>query len=102
MSGRLNRDQLTEAIVEVMGARPDPSGQADLVGEKGSVVIAADQSDLKAAFRRVKKIDGYRWVAINREDLFAANTLSIGSKAGIIDESGKVLKAPDIPRKKMS
>lgn len=98
---RLDRDQLTSAISEVMEAQTDPSGQADLVGEKGYIVIAADPADFKAAFKRVKKIDGYRWVAINRDDLFAANTLSIGSKAGLVDESGNVLKAPDLPRKKM-
>jgi len=43
---------------------------------------------------------GYRWLVINRDDLFAANSLSIGSKAGIIDAEGNVLKAPDLPRRK--
>ncbi len=102
MSARLNREQLTDAIAAVMSAEPDPTGQADLVGEKGRVIVAAEQAELKDAFKRIKKIDGYRWVAINRDDLFAANTLSIGSKAGIIDAAGKVLKAPDVPRKKMT
>ena len=98
---RLDQAGLTAAIVQVMEAAPDESGAADLVCPKGHIVVAADPNDMKAAFKRVKKIDGYRWVAINREDLFAANTLSLGSKAGIVDAGGKVLKAPDIPRKKM-
>ena len=38
--------------------------------ERGAIVVAARAEDLKAAFKRAKKIDGYRWVAINREDLF--------------------------------
>ena len=98
---RLDQAQLTAAIVAVLDARPDGTGAADLVAERGSIVVAAEQADLKAAFKRVKKIDGYRWVAINREDLFAANTLSLGSKAGIVDAEGKVLKAADVPRKKI-
>ncbi len=98
---RLDQSGLTSAIAQVMAARPDESGAADLVCEKGYVVIAADPNEFKAAFKRIKKVDGYRWVAINREDLFAANTLSLGSKAGIVDAEGKVLKAADVPRKKM-
>jgi len=97
---RLDQDQLLAAAKEFLAAERDPSGKADLVGEKGSVVVAADPADMKAAFKRIKKVDGYRWVVINREDLFAANTLSLGSKAGILDAEGAVLKAADIPRKK--
>ena len=99
---RLDQAQLVEAVAGVMNASPDPSGQADLVSEKGHIIVAANPADFKAAFKRVKKIDGYRWVAINREDLFGANPLSLGSKAGIIDAEGKVLKAADVPRKKMT
>ncbi len=98
---RLDQQALQAAVASVMNAQPDPSGAADLVSEKGSIVVAADPNDFKAAFKRVKKIDGYRWVAINRDDLFAANTLSLGSKAGIVDADGKVLKAADVPRKKL-
>jgi len=98
---RMNHDELTAAISEKMSATPDESGVADLVCEKGSIVIAADQKGLKDAFKRAKKIDGYRWVAINRADLFAANPLSLGSKAGIFDESGEMLKNADVPRKKV-
>jgi hypothetical protein len=98
---RLNREQLTAAIAEQFSATPDPTGEVDLVSEKGRVIVAAEVDDLKDAFKRIKKVDGYRWVAINRDDLFAANTLSLGSKAGMVDGSGKVLKAPDVPRKKI-
>ena len=98
---RLDQEQLVAAVASVLGAAPDPSGAADLVSDKGSIVVAADPNDFKAAFKRVKMIDGYRWVAINREDLFAANTLSLGSKAGIVDAEGKMLKNADIPRKKI-
>ena len=99
--GRLDQEQLIAAATSLLSAEPDLSGQADLVAEKGSVVVAADPSDFKKAFKRLKKVDGYRWIVINREDLFAANTLSLGSKAGILDAEGAVLKAADVPRKKM-
>ena len=98
---RLNQARLTAAVVEVLNAEPDPTGAADLIGPKGSIVVAADPAGFKAAFKRIKKVDGYRWVVINREDLFAANTLSLGSKAGIIDADGAILKAADVPRKRM-
>ena len=83
----------------MLNAEPDPSGNADLVGEKGSIVVAANPEDFKKAFKRLKKVPGYRWIVIHRDDLFLANTLSLGSKAGILDEEGKVLKSADIPRK---
>lgn len=102
---RLDHDALTAAVADAVEASPDPSGVADLVSDKGAVVgaiiVAAQPGDLKGAFKRAKKIDGYRWVAINREDLFGANPLSIGSKVGILDAAGRVLKNADSPRKKV-
>ena len=98
---RLNHEQLLAAPMANFDASPDPSGAADLVSERGSIVVAADPDSLKGAFKRAKKIDGYRWVAINREDLFAANPLSLGSKAGIVDAAGDMLKNADVPRRKV-
>jgi len=102
---RLNHDGLAAAVAAAVDASPDASGNADLVSEKGSVVgsivVAAQPDDLKAAFKRAKKIDGYRWVAINRQDLFGANPLSLGSKVGILDADGRILKNADSPRKKV-
>ena len=98
---RLDHDGLVAAVSAAVDASPDASGNADLVFANGSIVVAAQPGDLKAAFKRAKKIDGYRWVAINREDLFGANPLSLGSKAGILDAKGRVLKNADSPRKKV-
>lgn len=98
---RLDTEGLKAAAIEVWSARPDDSGAADLVSDKGNIVVAADPAEFKSAFKRLKKIDGYRWLVINREDLFAANALSIGSKAGIVDAAGKVLKQADVPRKRI-
>jgi len=98
---RLDQDGLMAAATEIFSAQPDPTGAADLVSEKGSIVVVADPEQFKAGFKRIKKVDGYRWVVINRDDLFLANTLSIGSKAGIIDGQGNQLKAADKPRKKL-
>ncbi len=98
---RLDTEGLKAAAIELFSATPDESGAADLVSEKGSIVVSADPADFKAAFKRLKKVNGYRWIIINREDLFAANALSIGSKAGILDAEGKMLKAADVPRKRV-
>ncbi len=98
---RMNQDELTAAAIASLGAEPDPSGAADLICEKGAVVVAASANDFKKAFKRLKKVEGYRWAVINKEDLFAANSLSIGSKAGMIAADGSVLKNADMPRKKM-
>lgn len=98
---KLDTAALSERFAEREGATPDESGAADLIAERGSVVVAGDPSEFKKAFKRLKKVDGYRWIVINRDDLFAANNLSIGSKAGILDADGNVLKAADVPRKKL-
>jgi len=99
--GRYTQEELTEKAKEMLSCDVDPSGTVDLIGEKGAVCVAADPNDMKSAFKRIKKHEGYRWVVINREDLFAANTLSLGSKAGIMDGDGGVLKAANLPRKKV-
>ncbi len=98
---RLGREELLAAAQEHLGVEPDPTGTVDLVGDRGSVLVAPEPADMKAAFKRIKKVPGYRWVLINREDLFAANSLSIGSKAGIMAGDGSILKNADIPRKKV-
>ena len=98
---RLDHEGLLAAAAAKLDATPDPSGDADLVCERGAVIIAAEHGDLKPAFKRAKKLPGYKWVVINREDLFAANPLSLGSKAGIFDADGNMLKNADVPRKKV-
>lgn len=98
---RLNHDQMVAAATEVLGASADETGNADLVFDKGQLLLAAELNDMKKIFKRAKKLEGYKWVMINGADLVLANTLSIGSKAGILDVEGKVLKNADIPRKKV-
>jgi len=98
---RLDQEALLAKAQELFDASPDESGAADLVCEKGSLLIVAEATDLKAAFKKAKKLPGYKWVVINRDDVFAANPLSLGSKAGILDAEGNMLKNADLPRKKV-
>ena len=98
---RLNHDQMMAQAAETIGASPDESGNADMVFDKGQLLLAAELNDMKKIFKRAKKLEGYKWVMINGADLVLANTLSIGTKAGILDADGKVLKNADIPRKKV-
>lgn len=98
---RLNHDQMMATAAETVGATPDESGNADMVFDKGQLLLAAELNDMKKIFKRAKKLEGYKWVMINGADLVLANTLSIGTKAGILDADGKVLKNADIPRKKV-
>ncbi len=101
MAARQTKEEMMAEAIETLGAQPDPSGQADLVFDRGQMVVAGDSGSLKSGFSRLKKIDGYRWLLINSQDLMMANTLSIGSKAGMITPQGKILKAADLPRKKL-
>ncbi len=98
---RLDQAGLLAAATDVFNASPDPSGDADLVCERGALIVVSDPKELKPAFKRAKKLPGYKWVVINRDDLFAANPLSLGSKAGIFDADGNMLKNADVPRKKV-
>lgn len=98
---RLDHAGLLARATEVFGASPDDSGQADLVCDRGLLFVVADPKELKPAFKKAKKLAGYKWVVINRDDLFAANPLSLGSKAGIFDADGNMLKNADVPRKKV-
>ena len=40
---------------------------------KGALLIAADPKSFKAIFKKAKKMPGYKWVVINKVDIFAAN-----------------------------
>ncbi len=97
---RLGRDALVTAISAAVGATPDPEGAADLVAERGRINVAASASELKDAIGRLAPLRGYRWIAINDNDLFAASPLTLGTKVGILGPTGKVLKAADLPRPK--
>jgi hypothetical protein len=96
---RLDRDAIAAALTDKLGAQPDPAGQADLVAPTGSINIAAGTADIGPAIARLKPLPGYRWIAINGADLFHASPKTIGTKVGIIDATGKVLKAADLPRR---
>ena len=97
---RLDRAGIIVALSKSLPAMPDPDGLADLVASQGRINVAATAAEIKPAIERLKPVGGYRWVAINGGDLFSASPLTIGSKIGILDPTGKVLKAADLPRPK--
>ena len=90
----------TRHLTAKLPATADPDGVVDLVASQGRIVVVATLGELRGALDRLKPLDGYRWVAINAGDLFAVNPMTIGSKVGIMDSNGKVLKAADLPRPK--
>lgn len=96
----MNRDALLTTIAEKLKATPDPDGVADLVASQGRIAIAASAAELDGAIARLKPLDGYRWIVINSSDLFSASPKTIGTKVGIMDQTGRVLKAADLPRPK--
>ena len=95
---RLDRDALLASAIATLSATPDPEGVSDLVASKGHINVAATQAEMGPAIKRLAKVAGYRWLVINGVDLFAVSPLTIGTKVGILDQSGKVLKAADLPR----
>lgn len=97
---RLDRDAIVTSISAALSAAPDPEGTADLVADKGRINVAASAADLKSAIQRLVPLRGYRWIVINGGDLFAASPLTLGTKIGILDPNGRVLKAADLPRPK--
>jgi hypothetical protein len=97
---RLDRDALVTAISAAVGATADPEGTADLIAERGHLNVAASAAELKTAIQRLAPLRGYRWIVINAGDLFSASPLTLGTKVGILDPNGRVLKAADLPRPK--
>lgn len=93
-------EQLEQAMIDKLGAEPDPSGQADLICSKGALGIAADHKQIKKVVKRLRPLMSYRFLVINRGDLFAASPATIGTKIGILDPNGSMLKAADLPRKR--
>jgi hypothetical protein len=97
---RLDHDELLKAITGAFSATPDPDGLADLVASRGRINVAATGAEIGPAIKRLVSLPGYRWVAINASDLFTASPLTMGTKVGILDPTGRVLKAADLPRPK--
>lgn len=97
---RLDRAAIAAALTERLNAAPDPDGGADLVAKQGLIAIAAAPNEIDGALARLKPLPGLRWIAINGGDLFTASPKTIGSKVGILDATGKVLKQADLPRAK--
>jgi hypothetical protein len=97
---RFDHDALLGSISAAVSATPDPDGLSDLVAERGHINVAAGSAELKDAIRRLVPLSGYRWIVINPGDLFGASPLTLGTKIGILDPTGKVLKAADLPRAK--
>jgi len=97
---RLDRAAIVDALTGRLGATPDPEGVADLVASQGRIAVAATTAEIKPAIERLRPLQGYRWLAINGADLFGASPLTLGTKIGIMDPTGKVLKNADLPRPK--
>ena len=97
---RLDRQALLTAISAALSATPDPDGVSDLVASKGHINVAATGAEIGPAIKRLVPLQGYRWIAINGGDLFTASPLTMSTKVGILDPTGRVLKAADLPRAK--
>lgn len=98
---RLDRAAIAASLTAKLDASPDPDGAADLLAKNGRIAIAATPAEIDPAIARLKPLDGYRWLAINGADLFGASPKTIGTKVGILDATGRVLKAADLPRPKV-
>jgi len=96
---RLDKAAIVASLTTNIAATPDDTGAADLVASKGHINVAADPAAIDAAIAGLKPLPGYRWIAINASDLFTANPKSLGTKVGIMDATGRVLKAADLPRR---
>jgi hypothetical protein len=96
----MDREAMVAAISAAIAATPDPEGTADLVADRGHINVAASAGELKSAIQRLVPLRGYRWIVINADDLFGASPLTLGTKVGILDPTGRVLKAADLPRPK--
>ncbi len=95
---RLDRAAIAQSLSDHLKAIPDSEGRADLVAEQGLINVAALSTEIDAAVGKLKPHEGYRWIAINAGDLFVASPKTIGTKVGILDPAGKVLKAADKTR----
>lgn len=95
---RLDRAAIAAALTEKLGAAADPTGAVDLIAKQGPIAIAATPAEIDAAIARLKPLPGMRWIAINASDLFTASPKTIGSKVGIVDSTGRVLKQAALPR----
>lgn len=97
---RSDKTTIVEALSAALSASADPEGLSDLVADKGHINVAAEPAEIGPAIERLKPLPGYRWIAINPSDLFTASPKTIGTKIGIMDATGRVLKAADLPRPK--
>jgi hypothetical protein len=97
---RSDKTTIIAALTAALPAEADPEGMADLVAKQGRINVAADAAEIPGAIDRLKALPGYRWIAINSGDLFVASPKTFGTKVGIMDPSGRVLKAADLPRPK--
>lgn len=97
---RLDREGLLASAITALQAAPDPDGVADLVASKGRINVAATGAEIGPAIKRLASVGGYRWLVINAADLFAASPQTLGTKVGLLDPTGRVLKAADLPRPK--
>jgi hypothetical protein len=97
---RADKATIMAGLTASISAEADPEGVADLVAKQGRINVAADPADIGDAIERLKPLPGYRWIAINSADLFTASPKTFGTKVGIMDSTGRVLKAADLPRPK--
>ena len=96
---RLDKAAIMAALTDRFTATIDETGTTDLVAKEGHIKVAATPADLDAAIGALKPLPGYRWLAINAADLFVASPKTIGTKIGIMDATGRTLKAADLPRR---
>src|SRR5207237_9198643 len=90
------RIAITDSLLQI----PASERPADVASSQRHINVAATGADIGPSIKRLAPLPGYRWVVINAGDLFTSSPLTIGTKVGIMDPTGRVLKNADLPRPK--
>ena len=93
---RLTRQQLIQRLCERFQGTLDPTGEVDVRFPGGVIIAAATLEEIPVAVQRLKPLLGYRFLGIQRADLFTASRATVQTKIGLLDENGSTVKAPDV------
>ena len=82
----------------IKSSKVTESDEWDVLYDNLPVVIVPKIDFLQEALNKLDKVGGYGYIAIFRKDLFLFNTKLLSKRCGMVDESGKLLKAARVPK----
>lgn len=97
--GQTKHDRIAETVAARHGGEYNPSEGADVVTRSKAIEVEIDPGKFPEGKRQLQGYDKPRYLAVPKEYVQEAKEATEGTKIGVMNERGRIMKAAGRPKR---